>query len=239
MLQACYQSALDDRVPLTSSAWLVQSANNIAVGWNAGSNLTTGGNNIDIGHSGVAGESNTIRIGTTQTAIYVAGKRGTVMCVPNPSASPRFVDHGDGTVTDYTTCLMWEEKDNTCPGIHCTTDTYTWSDPSDSFYNPDGTAFFTFLARLNGPGALGGQFAGHSDWRLPTPDELGSIVDCSFGIPCINQTVFGPTQPSGYWSTTTVAGNPILAWAVDFLDALVGNGTKNLTGYVRGVRSGL
>src|SRR5439155_15461484 len=51
---------------------------NIAVGSSAGHNLTTGGNNIDIGNNGVAGESDTIRIGTqgTQTATYVAGISG-------------------------------------------------------------------------------------------------------------------------------------------------------------------
>jgi uncharacterized coiled-coil protein SlyX len=38
-------------------------SNNIALGANAGINLTTGNNNIDIGARGVAGESNTIRIG--------------------------------------------------------------------------------------------------------------------------------------------------------------------------------
>src|SRR5208337_4746990 len=36
---------------------------NIAVGVNAGDDLTTGSGNIDIGSEGVAGESNTIRIG--------------------------------------------------------------------------------------------------------------------------------------------------------------------------------
>jgi trimeric autotransporter adhesin len=52
---------------------------NIALGLNAGVNLTTGDNNIDIGNAGVAGEANTIRIGTggIQTATYIAGIRGT------------------------------------------------------------------------------------------------------------------------------------------------------------------
>jgi hypothetical protein len=40
---------------------------NIAEGYKAGFNLTTGSNNIDIGNQGVAAESNTIRIGNTQT----------------------------------------------------------------------------------------------------------------------------------------------------------------------------
>ena len=53
--------------------------NNIALGANAGINLTTGSNNIDIGNAGgVAGESNKIRIGTvgTQTATFIAGISG-------------------------------------------------------------------------------------------------------------------------------------------------------------------
>jgi hypothetical protein len=40
---------------------------NVAVGNNAGSNLTTGSDNIDIGAPGVAGEANTIRIGKSGT----------------------------------------------------------------------------------------------------------------------------------------------------------------------------
>ena len=56
-------------------------SSNIGLGDEAGSNLTTGSNNIDIGNVGVAGESNTIRIGTTgqigttgiQTSTFIAG----------------------------------------------------------------------------------------------------------------------------------------------------------------------
>jgi hypothetical protein len=56
-------------------------SNNIAIGHAAGSNLTSGNNNIDIGFAGVAGEANTIRIGTpgTQTATYIAGISGTAI----------------------------------------------------------------------------------------------------------------------------------------------------------------
>ncbi len=50
-------------------------SSNIALGSLAGSSLTTGSNNIDIGNLGVAGESRTIRIGTTRThtKAYMAG----------------------------------------------------------------------------------------------------------------------------------------------------------------------
>ena len=49
--------------------------NNIAIGSSAGSNLTTGSYNIDIGDTGAAGDSARIRIGVqgTQTATNIAG----------------------------------------------------------------------------------------------------------------------------------------------------------------------
>jgi len=50
---------------------------NVAVGDFAGGNLTTGDVNIDILNPGVAGESNTIRIGVTQTRTFIAGIFGT------------------------------------------------------------------------------------------------------------------------------------------------------------------
>jgi hypothetical protein len=62
---------------------------NIALGYKAGQNLTTGDNNIDVGNLGGAGEANTIRIGNqvagtddvgfphpAHTATYIAGISG-------------------------------------------------------------------------------------------------------------------------------------------------------------------
>ena len=53
-------------------------SNNTALGTAAGLALTTGSNNVEIANKGVAGEANTIRVGTvgTQTATYVAGVSG-------------------------------------------------------------------------------------------------------------------------------------------------------------------
>jgi Chaperone of endosialidase len=51
------------------------------LGFNAGTNLTTGSNNIDVGNNGVAGESRTIRIGTkpTHRKTFVAGISGSTV----------------------------------------------------------------------------------------------------------------------------------------------------------------
>jgi hypothetical protein len=54
---------------------------NIAVGSNAGVNLGSDSNNIDVGNAGVAGDSNTIRIGEQgqHSAAYIAGIFGTTV----------------------------------------------------------------------------------------------------------------------------------------------------------------
>jgi len=73
---------------------------NVALGFNAGASLTTGSNNIDIGHGGVAGESNTMRIGTgKQTATFITGIRGTATA--NANAVPVVIDSAGqlGTVS--------------------------------------------------------------------------------------------------------------------------------------------
>jgi hypothetical protein len=80
--------------------------NNIALGYNAGSSLTNGNNNIDIGNVGVAAESNTIRIGTTktQTAIYLAGILGRT----STTGTPVFV-YSDGLLGTVTSSARFKD----------------------------------------------------------------------------------------------------------------------------------
>lgn len=54
-------------------------SSNIALGYGAGQNLTTGSSNIEIGNAGVAAETRTTRIGSTQIRAFVAGVRGAVV----------------------------------------------------------------------------------------------------------------------------------------------------------------
>ena len=63
---------------------------NIALGAEAGRNLTTGNNNIDIANRGVAGEADTIRIGTGEkhTNTFIAGISGATV----PGGVPVIVD---------------------------------------------------------------------------------------------------------------------------------------------------
>jgi hypothetical protein len=89
---------------------------------------------------------------------------------------------------------MWEMKDASDNAQDLSNprdvdNTYTWSISTNTA--PVGD----FLPRLNGEIAdttISEQLGGHSDWRLPTSAELQTILDCSFGSPCIDP-IFGPT----------------------------------------------
>lgn len=63
------------------------------------------------------------------------------------------------------------------------------------------------------------KFGGHSDWRLPTITELGSIVDFSIPYPgpTINTTYFKDIFESFYWSNTTSLNDTYgTTWGVNF-----------------------
>jgi hypothetical protein len=161
------------------------------------------------------------------------------------NASTRFVDNGDGTICDSQTGLMWEMKDAS-DGTQDLTNPrdvdnhYIWTSESGAPFPPDGTVFTDFLARLNNTVASSASdtpFAGHTDWRIPTIAELQTILDCSFGLPCIDP-IFGPTATSFYWSSTSNASDPLFAWVVDFVDGDVFNSNKSFGVRVRAVRGG-
>jgi hypothetical protein len=173
-----------------------------------------------------------------------------VAACPAPGYATRFVDNHDGTVTDNLTKLQWEKKTDDST-VHDKDNTYSWN-LSGSPYPPDGTAFTSFLATLNG-GTTGvgdcassdgstqtGGFAGHCDWRLPTVTELQTILlapsPCGTS-PCIDAT-FGPTVANDYWSSTTNTAFPYLAWFVFFDTGTVFNTFKSNTFPVRAVRGG-
>jgi hypothetical protein len=86
--------------------------------------------------------------------------------------NPRFVDNGDGTVTDRFSGLQWEKK--TSDGsVHDFGNYYTWGSTADgNDTNADGQTFTTFLRALNSDPC----FAGHCDWRIPDVYDLQTIL---------------------------------------------------------------
>jgi hypothetical protein len=116
----------------------------------------------------------------------------------------RFVDNGDGTVTDNCTGLMWQKE------IADTNGNGTSGDED----RPDWREALRYCEALS--------FAGHDDWRLPNVRELQSIVDYGRGFPAIDP-IFGEVG-TGHWSSTTAAlylEPPGQAWFVWFWDGEV------------------
>lgn len=216
-----------------------------------------------------------VRVDTNQLTLAIA-------------ADARFTDNADGTITDHQTGLMWEKKvalDDSPneANLNDADNRYSWSGRcSISFANcqpnsaaaaacgaeagcaecgvgegtciaPSHDTIWEWLVQLNGA-----NFAGHSDWRIPSRDELLSIVTydlptepavdsalhaatCSGACMELADPACSCTQAWDYWSASAYVLMPHheMAWAVFFRDGRVAmdeKGNSNL--FVRAVRGG-
>ena len=147
----------------------------------------------------------------------------------------RFIDHGDQTITDTQTGLMWEKKvaggnwGNTClTEPHGVGSACTWDQAMDDW-----------LDLLNGwcdSCAGKGGFAGYTDWRLPTVAELLTILDTS-RVPAINPA-FGETEAREYLTASSDDAGPPAAVAVNFYNGGAIEVSKSYPTRVRAVRGG-
>lgn len=166
----------------------------------------------------------------------------------------RFVDNGDGTVTDRQTGLQWEMKvdPQDSMNVRRVDFLFAWTDTG---IIADGPAFTVFLAAING-GASGvgncvvdgagvqtGGFANHCDWRVPTLAELQTLIDttrrgCPGGAAACIDPALGLTSNALYWSASVSAVGDGSAFAVDFSDGSVRAVDKTQELSVRAVRGG-
>jgi hypothetical protein len=135
-----------------------------------------------------AGGGGTVQLPKTgQTTSYAPGDDGDLqrgIAWPDP----RFTDHGDGTVTDNLTGLMWTKDANMAGAM-------SWSDA------------ISYCNNLN--------YAGYSDWRLPNRKELRSLLDYGpYNVGPPEDAPFTNVQSAYYWSSTTYAYNTDYAWSV-------------------------
>jgi Protein of unknown function (DUF1566) len=130
-------------------------------------------------------------------------------CVSGTTASVSLVNNGDNTVSDQTTLLRWQRcsrglnNDAACSGTTLTAD---W------------VAALSYCQGLS--------LAGRT-WRLPSINELLSLVDYSTSNPSIRSDVFPGTASNLYWTSTTpsTTGN---AWNISFASGFSGSAAKTV-----------
>ncbi len=157
---------------------------------------------------------------------------------PTPTPTPadpceqveRWSEHGDGTVTDCLTGLMWEMKTED-GSVHDVGETFTWE-----------AATTEFIDLLNTPPCFGG----HCDWRLPSSagfpgvssgygPELESLLDspCPSGFaPCTS--IPGRTAVSAYWTSTKFLS--YTAYFVNFYQGILDDSDLTDARHARAVR---
>jgi parallel beta-helix repeat protein len=131
----------------------------------------------------------------------------------------RFMDNGDGTVTDTLTGLMWA-KDAGSPTIEtCSIVSMTWQNDLDYVKCLNSNAYLSY-----------------NDWRLPNRKELFSLIDysqCYPALPSGHPFTNLPLDLSNrqYWSSTTVGAHSYgrgVAWLMQLLyEGGIGGDWKN------------
>lgn len=134
-----------------------------------------------------------------------------------------YIDNRDGTVTHTPTGLTWMRcaLGQTWSGSFCTgvANTYSWDQA---------------MAQKSSQ-------SGYSDWRLPSIEELNSLVDYSArSWATINQVVFPNLPGDWFWSASTYAdvSFPGFAWYLDHGDGCGVNPVDDSHNRVRLVRAG-
>ena len=113
----------------------------------------------------------------------------------------RFIDNGDGTVTDHKTKLMWMQNDS--------------YNVFKKFVVFSGAK--KFMVKTNEE-----SFAGHSDWRIPSKDEAHSLyyrekeksIQDKYEMALYIDPVF--TEGGGYDTWTTNSRGKITAYVFSF-----------------------
>ena len=104
--------------------------------------------------------------------------------------SKRFIDNGDGTVTDTETKLMWKQSDS----YQDTSKWVNWFDAHE------------YVRELNLS-----KFAGQIDWRVPSLEEAESLYDEDLSLRDVDRIeihIDPAFSPGGGFTTWTVDERP-------------------------------
>jgi hypothetical protein len=130
--------------------------------------------------------------------------------------APRFVDQGDGTITDNLTGLIWSKDAN--PGVVLK----GWQ------------AGLDYIKALNGQ-----RYLGYQDWRLPNVVELRSLVNYQYANQAawLNGSGFENVRSEVYHTSTSMPGDPRFNYRV-IMEGGLAIGAEKTTDIIWPVRGG-
>jgi hypothetical protein len=148
---------------------------------------------------------------TGQTVSFFANDDGDYQKGLDPSYTR---DDATNIVTDHITQLQWQDN----------------NEVADATKIKDFVAASAYCANLT--------LGTHTNWRVPSIDELMYIADRSKSNPAIEESVFEFVASSLYWSSTTVVSDVSRARVVNFLKGSGSSLIKGGSTYLRCVRDG-
>jgi hypothetical protein len=138
--------------------------------------------------------------------------------------SPRFTNHGDGTITDDLTGLMWAEDANDMATAY----------PSFDTDAPAGNGVVTWQHALDYVIMLNSvNYLGYNDWRLPNFNELMSLQNQGDGLTWLTTSGFinADTLTQVFWSSTTYEASLTYAKIVNDVYGVSGSQPKTSINY--------
>ena len=147
-------------------------------------------------------------------------------------------------VKDNVTGLVWEVKTNvgaasTTANIHHKDNTYRWGGLTAIGRGHSarlGSYYDDWDTLVNGSNNQ--SLCGFTNWRVPSINELDSIVDLSRTNPVIDTNYFPNTPTGGFWSASPYASYSYYAWRLGFFYGNDHYHYRYYGGRVRLVRSG-
>jgi Protein of unknown function (DUF1566)/Putative peptidoglycan binding domain len=109
-------------------------------------------------------------------------------CNPKGNFQNDLVDNGNGTVTDRVTGLMWQKN---------------------SSHHMEGSDAQVYVDTLNRK-----RFLGFTDWRLPTIEELASLIESKKSSEGLHMASLFSQEKESYWSSDKL--EPNVLWCVNF-----------------------
>ncbi|UYK82288.1 DUF1566 domain-containing protein [Xanthomonas sacchari] len=79
-------------------------------------------------------------------------------------------------------------------------------------------------------------YAGHTDWALPSRPQLESLIDLKRYVPAIDTDAFPDFPAARFWTSDECAWSSASAWGVDFYDGNVSRSHRDGNGFALAVR---